>query len=346
MSKMDCLPGIICIFTTLLITSKWSTATLFSFLENFADVEWSQNTLREESFLFMNFLASYYTPKCLKIIFHSGTNYSSRPSPPIRPLSLHGNVSGAIFFATDMKKNKNININNTSGSPKKPQINLNAADIMKTKQILKYINENTERVTSYSCVTYIMTRPPDSRLLPLLTDSSSNKPLTRYFLVHTSNFTHAETLLLDQRLKEEENVAALTRHQTSKGSFWQISVRQLLHPSGSPQILRLNRWSRHAGLSNTNNIFPEQTNNFYGTRLKGVTLDFAPFIVYEDNDARLIRSRPCLDVFILNAIADTLNFTYDLFKSEDGHWGFLKPDVSACFVIFTCTIKQVAISRS
>ncbi|KAK3855891.1 hypothetical protein Pcinc_037740 [Petrolisthes cinctipes] len=331
---MECWCILCGILTTLLITSKSSTAAYIPLLANLSDVEWSHNTQGEESLVLLNFLAGHYTPKCLKIILHSGRNYSSEPVPPMRPASLRDYDSDAFMNVRDKTQNRNMNAIYVSDSNTETHINLNAGDINKCKQILRYINENTERLTSFSCVTYILTQPPDPRLLPSLTDSTFHKRLTRYFLVQTRDMMEAEALLLDQRLRDEENVATLTRHQhqeAQKGRglwWWQISFRQLLHPSGSPQIVRLNRWSSRADLLSSNNtiIFPEQMNNFYGTRLKGVSLNFEPFIIYEDNDLRLIRSRPCLDVFILNAIADSLNFTYDLFKSEDGQWGFLKAD--------------------
>ncbi|KAK4323235.1 hypothetical protein Pmani_006019 [Petrolisthes manimaculis] len=337
-----------CVFlgllTTLLITSTSSTAAYIPLLANVTDVEGSHNIEGEEALVLLNFLAGHYTPKCLKIILHTGRNYSSEAVPPSRPASLRDDDSDAFMNVRDMTQNNNMNAIHVSDSnTEETHINLNAGDINKCKHILRYINENTERLTSFSCVTYILTQPPDPRLLPSLTDSTSHKRLTRYFLVHTRNMMEAETLLLDQRLRDEENVATLTRHQQAqkKGRsswwswwWWQISFRQLLHPSGSPQVVRLSKWSGSRAdllvssntIINNNNIFPEQMNNFYGTRLKGVSLDFEPFISYEDNDLRLIRSRPCLDVFILNAIADSLNFTYDLFKSEDGQWGFQKAD--------------------
>ncbi|MPC11460.1 Glutamate receptor ionotropic, delta-1 [Portunus trituberculatus] len=193
------------------------------------------------------------------------------------------------------------------------------------KSTIDYINKNTERVTLFSCFTFLMTRPPDSSLMPLLTDSS-NMQLTRYFIIQFLNESEAHEFLLDERLIDEENVAALVKTDTRRDSYG-IMIRQLFHSSGSTQVLFVNRWEKGKGFDNSDNIFPEQMKNFYGTKMRGVTLDFRPFTdYYKVRGSRVVIPKPSLDVFMLEVIADTLNFTYELVMPEDGLWGYLKDD--------------------
>lgn len=192
---------------------------------------------------------------------------------------------------------------------------------------IDYINRNLERVTSFACITFLMTRPPEPSLFPVLTDTS-NMQLTRYFIACFPNEPLAHEFLLDERLKYEENVAALVEYGHGNGTI-EILTRQLFHSSGSTQVISANRWDRDKGFRNTRSIFPRQMRNFYGTKLRGVTLDFRPFTDYEKvAGSRLVIPKPSLDVFILEVIANKLNFTYELVMPADGLWGYLREDVS------------------
>lgn len=192
---------------------------------------------------------------------------------------------------------------------------------------IDYINKNTERVTLFACITFLMTRPPEPSLYPVLTDTS-NTQLTRYFIARFPSETAAEDYLLDERLAYEENVAALVEHGGPNITV-DVLTRQLFHPSGSAQIRRVTSWVKGKGFTNGRDVFPQQMSNFYGTKLRGVTLDFRPFTDYEEvKDSRVVVPKPSLDVFILEVIADKLNFTYELVMPEDGLWGYMREDVS------------------
>ncbi|KAK4323237.1 hypothetical protein Pmani_006021 [Petrolisthes manimaculis] len=202
-----------------------------------------------------------------------------------------------------------------------------------TRNTLQYMNANPERVTQYSCVTFVLTQPPDPRFLPLLTDSSSYKRLTRYFLVICESWVEAERFLLDQRLREQVNVVALTRRRRRRrerrGSdhqtLWDVLIRKLIHPSGSPRVYKINQWSTVDGFRNTHTLFPEQMENFYGMKFTGATLNFKPLVDFDKIEgSRVVRAKPSLDAFMLEVIAKKLNFTYDLVMPEDGQWGNLK----------------------
>ncbi|KAK8396872.1 hypothetical protein O3P69_005090 [Scylla paramamosain] len=200
-----------------------------------------------------------------------------------------------------------------------------ALDPKDGKSTIDYINKNTERVTLFSCFTFLMTRPPDSSLMPLLTDSS-NMQLTRYFIIQFPNESEAHDLLLDKRLIDEENVAALVKTNTREVSY-RVMIRQLFHSSGFTQVLFINGWEKGKGFDNSDDIFPEQMKNFYGTKMRGVTLDFRPFTDYSKvRGSRVVVPKPSLDVFMLEVIADKLNFTYELVMPEDGLWGYLRDD--------------------
>ncbi|XP_071523891.1 glutamate receptor ionotropic, delta-2-like [Panulirus ornatus] len=199
-------------------------------------------------------------------------------------------------------------------------------DGSQAKQAVDFMNRHMEKVTVYACVTYLMTQIPGPQVLMATTDLA-NKQVTRYFIVRASSISHAQDFLLDERLRNEEHVAAIVRKERQSGNIWQVFTRQLLHPTGSPEFQLKNRWSLARGLGNTEELFPEQMGNFYGAELTGVTLDFRPFTDYETvPGSRVVKPKPSLDVFILDVIARKLNFTYKLEVPEDGLWGFLKDD--------------------
>ncbi|KAK3854771.1 hypothetical protein Pcinc_038770 [Petrolisthes cinctipes] len=335
------------------------------------------NTRAQEFFTLADILVVYHTPKCLRVII-LGEDMKNVP------LTLDAGYSQPT--PADVLMENPLYNSTTQAFELNARIILQAHLINQTQRVLTYINENPGRVTSFSCVTYIVTRPFDSRLLPVLTDSSSSsKQLTRYFLIQTQNITEANEVLLDQRLGEEMNVvavfqrgptldkglwvrekrftdtsshlqqgssyrgsrgsnnsnwegdkytAAFTNKQhmndNNGGSSWFVYIRQLMHPSGSPQVLHVNTWSNTEGghhLTKKADLFPEQMGNFYGKKLKGSMLDFKPFINYEKVEgSRVVVPKPSLDVMILNVIADKLNFTFDLVMPEDGQWGYLRED--------------------
>ncbi|KAK7082905.1 hypothetical protein SK128_022479 [Halocaridina rubra] len=189
-----------------------------------------------------------------------------------------------------------------------------------------FMNKNSEKMSRYSCVTYMMTNLPENNVIDQLTNPK-DKIISRFFLSKFDTEREADAFLLDQRLLNEENVATVVAEISRNKSEWKIMRRQLLHPSGYPQIKTVNRWSMAEGFYKKNEIFPEQMANFFGKKLQGVTLDFLPFIDYENiPNSRVVIPKPSLDVYILNVIAKTLNFTYDLVMPADGLWGYLRED--------------------
>lgn len=243
-----------------------------------------------EQAILLDLLASRYTPKCLRVVVTDTNLWESRWK--------HAHVI--------------INPVNTQA-----------------KVTVDYINRNTEKVMMYACVTYLMTQVPDPPVMAAITDLT-HKQMTRFFIVSIASISLARDFLLHERLRDEEHVAALVKQDTKTGNLWQIFTRQLLHPTGSPEVQLRNRWSLNRELSNTQELFPEQMGNFYGIMLKGVTLAFRPFTDYEEiPGSRVVKPKPSLDVFILDVIAEKLNFTYQLEMPEDGLWGYLKDDVSS-----------------
>lgn len=284
----------------------------------------------ETTFL-MDLLARQYTPKCLRIMVLSRRDGGNNSTTSRNKLDYDNNEDEDLLLPQETLKYAETYIDSGNSKPYANVI-INPRDAKEAKHTLRFMNENTERVTLFSCFTYLFTRPPDPLLLPELIDTQSKRLLTRYFLVNTDNITSATTFLLDERLRKEENVAALTPLRTGNSTLWQVLIRQLLHPSGSPQVLTANDWSRSKTLDTTADIYPEQMRDFYGTRLQGVTLDFKPFTDYQSFEgSRVVKPKPSLDVFILDVIARDLNFTYDLVMPEDGLWGYLRPDVSTVF---------------
>lgn len=283
------------------------------------------STRTDDFFKLTHLLVLYNIPQCLRILMIG-------EKMKISPLSLD------IGFS--QQKTDVLMENPLKSSPQtfelSSRIILQAHLVNQTHRVLSYINKNTGRVTSFSCVAYILTRPLDYRLLPVLTDPSSSKQLTRYFLIQALNSAEVNKILLDQRLGEEMNVAAVSQWESKdakdeNSGLWYVYNRQLMHHSGSPQIFCVNTWSKMKGFGSAKvELFPEQMGNFYGKKLKGSSLDFKPFINYNTVEgSRVVRPRPALDIKTLNVIADTLNFTYDLVMPEDGHWGYLGEDVSS-----------------
>ncbi|CAL4099409.1 unnamed protein product, partial [Meganyctiphanes norvegica] len=167
---------------------------------------------------------------------------------------------------------------------------------------------------------------PPSRILSAMTDLQS-KYMTRYFILHVRSLGEAYSVLLDQRLHSEEHVAALVLQETHSGHSWYVYTRQLLTPSGKPEIRLANKWTDKRGFINKTELFPEQMGNFWGIKLQGVTLDFRPFTDYKKiPGSKVVIPQSSLDVYILNVIAESLNFTYELRMPEDGLWGYQRPD--------------------
>lgn len=249
----------------------------------------------------MDELAARYTPRCLWVVVGDARHWGDNWTHSHSYRHSHSHV-----------------ILNLSG--------------VQSQKAADYINENADELTRYSCVTYMMTALPAQEVLLTLADPM-NKQMTRHFIVSASDSASAHRFLLDERLRNEEHLAAVVKGTAPRGgTAWNIFTRQLLHPSGAPEVQKANKWEEKKGLRFASALFPEQMANFYGARLQGVTLDFRPLVDYEEKpNSTTVIPKPSLDVFILNEIAKKLNFTYELKKPDDGLWGVQGKDVSNSF---------------
>lgn len=275
-------------------------------------------TQTDDMFLMFQQLTRQYTPNCLKVIMYT-SDMKGRNNHLPQP---------------DIYSQARINVHNVQGKTTMASIKPEAQIFIRldgsndTETTLQYINANPERVTPYSCVAFILTQPPGPHLLPLLTDTSSYKRLTRYFLVNCESWVTAERFLLDQLLLEQVNVVALLQLERGSRIVWDVLIRKLIHISGSPKVFRINQWSARLGFNSNEELFPEQMGNFYGKKLIGATLRFKPLVDFDTIEgSRVVRPKPSLDTFMLKVIAQKMNFTYDLVMPEDGQWGNLKEKV-------------------
>lgn len=284
--------------------------------------------------IFVNMLIEHYTPQCLRILLYTNATHDlivSMHTDGMNKIS-HGTIIYPKTWNNRLKENNSF----FSVLKPKPHIIVNSDMASQTQNCMKYINELSNSVIPSSCVTYVLTETPDLNLLSLLT-ASSYRQLTRYFYVYTQSFRERKKFLLDEHWRDQENVITLSRHTRLDSVFWQASVRQLMHPSGSPLIQVVNRWNAYDVFKKTQEVFPEQMGNFYGLKFTAVSLAFKPFIDYQVIEgSKVVRSKPCVDIFILDVIAKTLNFTYELVMPEDGQWGYVKKDVSVVMDFWFC----------
>lgn len=316
----------------LLLTASSSAVKQKSFSNNGAnDVVTAQ---AEEMYIFVNLLIENYTPQCLRIMLYTNATQDlivTRLTDGMKKIT-----HGTIMYPKTQNIHRKEDDSFYSVLQPKPHIIINSDLASQSQNSLKYINDLSKSVIPSSCATYILTETPDLNLLSLLT-ATSYRQLTRYFYVYTQSSREMRKFLLDEHWREQENVVALTRHTRLDSTLWQASVRQLMHPSGSPQIHVVNRWSANNVFKNTHDIFPEQMGNFYELKFTAVSLAFKPFIDYQEIEgSKVVRPKPCVDIFILDVIAQTLNFTYELVLPKDGQWGYVKEDVSVVLNFWFC----------
>ncbi|KAG7170107.1 Ionotropic receptor 40a-like 5, partial [Homarus americanus] len=135
----------------------------------------------------------------------------------------------------------------------------------------------------------------------------------------------------------EEN--ALTQHhhqQQEEKEENEISgprVYHLLSPcpycrDGGAEVVLIDEWQPGGcGFVLGNSLYPDTFKNFQGHRFNIVTLEYAPFSCYDkasDGGAEEgeVVLRDCVDTRILNALASTLNFTYNIREPRDHQWGY------------------------
>lgn len=306
----------------ILLVIKWSTTAKHTFAGKINNQK--RYSVAREIFLVLRSFSRVYTPKCLNIALLSDA------SPHWAEERTNQTVYTVGLFQQALQHYGNEDMSsNFPNTDSDEQINIVMNNMKNTKKILKHINDNFEKISPSSCVTFVLMQPPEPQLLSSLTKLSLSNEFTRYFIIYTRNMDEAEYVLLDERLREQENVVALTRLLNNMGQgYWQASIRQLVHHSGLPKVKKLNKLFGTTELFTMKDVFPEQMTNFYGLKFRGTTLNFKPFIDYQEIEgSRVVQPKPSLDVFILNVIAEKLNFTYEIVMPEDGNWAYVKEDV-------------------
>ncbi|XP_076065006.1 uncharacterized protein LOC143039040 [Oratosquilla oratoria] len=250
--------------------------------------------VRNDAEILMEVLAQHYTPECLWVKVQDYTS----DLPQL-------NQEGEKVY-------------------RKPAIVLKSSG-KDAEDAVNYINANTELVTTRACATYMAISYPTTQIIKSMTDLET-KQMARHFIFWASDYNEAQKFLLDELFINEEHVAVIVPRLTSKNeiAIWDVYNRQLLTPSGIPEVRLVNHWKQSIGLYNIDELFFEQMGNFYGLEMKGVTLDFRPFTDYFKTPGSLVvNPKDSLDFYILDVIAKKLNFTYKLVMPEDGLWGVL-----------------------
>ncbi|KAK4326314.1 hypothetical protein Pmani_003178 [Petrolisthes manimaculis] len=321
---LDVQSALVGTFLVVLCLLNASTATRQSFITSVVDgIDISREGGTVDLLSLMNLLSSHYTPKCLKIVvlpkeIEIKTTWSSKDSSLISDKRKISAKTSNFPFGFD------------------PRIIINAQPLDEVKKTLKRVNSKIGSIISCSSVSYIVYLPSVSPLLVSLTSTPSIIQLTRYYFFYTQNQMAAEKLLLDPVLAEEENVAVVIQQKFHNKTLWSVLTRQLLHPSGSPKVLKANTWSRDTGFTSTQHIFPDQMKNFYGKLLRGSIMSFPPFVMYDKVKGSLvIKPKISLEISMIRAIAQQLNFTYVLAVPEDGKWGSPTADVSRAVIFHT-----------
>ncbi|KAK3892703.1 hypothetical protein Pcinc_003495 [Petrolisthes cinctipes] len=322
---LDVQSALVGTFVVALCLLNTSTATRQSFITSVVDgIDISRGGGTDDLLSLMNLLATHYTPKCLTIV--------------VLPKEVEKKTTTWSSKDSSLKSEKRKISAKTSNSPFgfEPRIIINAQRLDEVQKTLKRVNSKIESIISCSSVSYIVSLPSVSPLLVLLTSTPSIIQLTRYYFFYTKNVMAAEKLLFDPVLAEEENVAVVIQQKFHNKTLWSVLTRQLLHPSGSPKVLKANTWSRDTGFTSTQHIFPDQMKNFYGKLLRGSVMSFPPFVMYDEVKGSLvIKPKQSLEVSIIRAIAQQLNFTYVLALPEDGQWGSPTADVSRAVIFHT-----------
>ncbi|KAK3888147.1 hypothetical protein Pcinc_007791 [Petrolisthes cinctipes] len=306
--KLDIESAMMGTFIVALYLLNTSTATRQSFVTSVVDgIGTSRGGAADDILSQMNILSTQYTPKCLTVVIVP-REVEATWSP-----EQNSQISDARRISAETS-NFSFELNS--------HIFITAEPLHQFQKTLESVNSKIGSIISCTFVSYIVPFTPVSSFMASLTALPSNIQLTRYYFFYTQNLMVAEKLLLDSGLAEEENVAVVIKQEFHNKTLWSVLTRQLLHPSGSPKVLKANTWSRDTGFTSTQHIFPDQMENFYGKELRGSVMPFSPFIMYDKIEGSLVvKPKPSLEVYILGAIAQQLNFTYVLVKPEDGQWG-------------------------
>ena len=245
------------------------------------------NSFRTEALLAVG---NRFTPNCFWIIFESDQFFDSS------------------FSTTEQNE---------------PILLLDKKNLSELEDWKTFINRGT--FIEKTCAKIALFEFPQSEILSKLEVLTYNR-IRLYIIFVASSIQEAEGLLLDSRLENEMNVAAILENSDA---WWMIYARDLYTPRKNIEVIYINKWTKNYGFDTENDIFFDQTANFYGKLLRGSTLDFMPFTAYDIT----AKDKPVvpgisLDFFMLDTIAYALNFTYNMFMPLDGIWGTIGADVS------------------
>ncbi|XP_037791279.1 uncharacterized protein LOC119586601 [Penaeus monodon] len=118
----------------------------------------------------------------------------------------------------------------------------------------------------------------------------------------------------DNRTEREQRIATYTR------CFY--------CNDGEENQFIIDTWTPHAGFTYSANLFPDQFKTFHGHKFNVVAMNWFPFtkfIQHSDKGGTVVTPQDSLDIRMLNALAEALNFTYEMRTPWDNQWGTSTP---------------------
>lgn len=188
-------------------------------------------------------------------------------------------------------------------------------------RVLRLLKESTLKVAPRNCLVLMFSGTPSTEAM----ESLASGLTPRVIIVHFESIGVRDNFLLSSNLMEEQNVIGLTK----KDKVWQAYMRTLYTPLGRPKLQKVFSWTPGTSIKYGHQAFPEQMKNFYGEKFIVSTLNFMPFIDYEEQEGtRVVKEKPSIDVFFLHEMARVLNFTYEIMTPNVSSWGTYAGDVS------------------
>ncbi|XP_076053589.1 glutamate receptor U1-like [Oratosquilla oratoria] len=107
--------------------------------------------------------------------------------------------------------------------------------------------------------------------------------------------------------------------------------------NGNPVVSLTNKWDPVRGYMKPDiQLFPDSFRSFNGHLFRGVSLDFVPFMEYTGgSEFEPVNRIDCLDLRIMDTIAQHLNFSFDVYLPADRQWGTQLPNGSFNGIIGT-----------
>ncbi|ROT73751.1 Variant Ionotropic Glutamate Receptor [Penaeus vannamei] len=124
------------------------------------------------------------------------------------------------------------------------------------------------------------------------------------------------------------------RPQFSRSQFVQREQRIAAYTrcfycnNGEERRYIIDTWTSHAGFTYSANLFPDQFETFHGHRFNVVAMNWFPFtkfIQHSEEGGTVVTPQDSLDIRMLNALAEALNFTYEMRTPWDNQWGTSSP---------------------